>query len=274
MSMEASRRDGSPHIMALLAERLFLSEKFELWDRFVSEVASTITDDALFDLFAAVSQNPPKPELPAGLSLLGLGRRLEPFVEELLNRSEAAVKVARRIILDHGISETERVALFQRLNRAEASGQDKFIEEVIANEQVGQSVRWEALVRVANHASSAQWIGFLTRQQTRTSNEILSEKMDEAAGRVARRIEAGMSELTAQEAALYRQLTASPGSYSPTIRTELRRLLELFLENRSHRPSPDILLLMQKTLIPPIRTYEADRVRSELRFLEWRGSAP
>lgn len=274
MSMEASRRDGSPHIMALLAERLFLSEKFELWDRFVSEVASTITDDALFDLFTAVSQNPPKPELPAGLSLLGLGRRLEPFVEELLNRSEAAVKVARRIILDHGISETERVALFQRLNRAEASGQDKFIEEVIANEQVGQSVRWEALVRVANHASSAQWIGFLTRQQTRTSNEILSEKMDEAAGRVARRIEAGMSELTAQEAALYRQLTASPGSYSPTIRTELRRLLELFLENRSHRPSPDILLLMQKTLIPPIRTYEADRVRSELRFLQWRGSAP
>lgn len=267
--ISAARRDGTPEVLALASDTLFLGEHFAEWQSFVAQVARALSVKQMDAFSAMFGRVPPRPELPAGLTILNLDRGIEPLTIELLRQNAALAGHFRQIVADGNRPEQQRVGLLDALNQANVVGQVEFLLMLGTTPDVDRSVRWEALVWLANHNDDPDVATALREKATRGSDDPLAPKVAEVAERIAQRDDAPRSARQAEELA---QRLSLSGSITPDLARDLRRYLAQLSQERDSRPDARLLqALLDVHSQFGARTYNSERERALIRYLRWNG---
>lgn len=265
--VSVARRDGAPPLLALVADTLFLAERFEEWRSFVAQVAGALTVEQMDAFSTMFGRIPPRPELPAGLTILNLDRGIEPLTVELLRRSATLADRFRQIVADENRPLPQRVGLLGVLNQADVAGQTEFLLMLGCTPEADKSVRWEALVRLANHGENDGVATALREHATLEPEDPLAPKVAEVAERIAQRVNAPSD---AGEAEHLSQRLSQSGSITPEIARDLRRYLERLSEERDPRPEGHLLqALLNVHSRLGAQTYASARERALIRYLLW-----
>ncbi len=161
-TLERAAADSSPRVRADVAEWLYLNGQFEEWDSFLSTNAASLSVADAESLYELLDNEPVRLELPAAMSILGMGRGLPNFVIEIFRRSGDAVAVARQQFHTSRTTQARNENLLSLLHQANPAGYVGLLEDIISTSEDDSPWLWQAVWQYGQIASGEKSVSFLS----------------------------------------------------------------------------------------------------------------
>lgn len=163
-----------------LAERLYLKGRFEDWSAFVERAAAGLSESHRLELFEVACRGSGRPELPAGLSMLGLGRGTRSLTVEFLRRNPNGLESLKGFLLAEGKEGLNRAALLDVADEARPEGYLRTLRELVAELPPASSLRRQVVRKLGQTAGDAETLRFLTEFTGNVPDDPLTSTLAEA----------------------------------------------------------------------------------------------
>jgi len=191
--------DPSPHVMAEAAGWLYQNGRYPEWNEFLERTFAVMTADQFEAVMPRLDSRPIRLEVPAAMSLLGIGRGLEDYTIEMLRRNSIAVTVAKGQLLAATTPEIRKENLLKLLDAANPPEYTEVLRQIIATSQDDRPLRWQAVWNLGQTAVDAQALSFVSEWIQQHSADVLHDKLQEAATIIAARMNSTISASEALE---------------------------------------------------------------------------
>jgi hypothetical protein len=272
-TLERAAADSSPHVRAEVAEWLYLNRRFEEWDSFLSTNVASLSVVGTESLYELLDNIPLRLELPAAMSILGMGRGLPNFVIEIFRRNGHSVAIAQQQLKASRTPPAWKENLLCLLHQANPAGYVAALEEIISASEDDSPLRWQAAWQYGQAASGEQSVGFLSGLLERHPQDRLFEKLKGALIAVSNRTVEATSPLSKLELRLKDEVRLQQFRQGDMA----GNLISYYVEGakRERAFSPDLELL--KSIKGGYQTnmkddYSFRRTRADIDYLIWKVS--
>lgn len=161
--LSAAASDPSPWVAAQAAEWLYFHADFDRWRNYLTAVAQAWTPAKTAEVLDRFAANPgSSPEVPAGLTILQLGRALPDFVGALLNSAPPLQTDFADALLDPAIPPEARTALLDIFREARPPAYTALTEKLITAYGEDSPARFRAFTHyvtpTGDPATVADWL--------------------------------------------------------------------------------------------------------------------
>lgn len=210
--LDRTASDPSPYVPAEAAAWLYSAGRFEEWNDYLNGSLAVMTADQLTAVMAKLDSRPVRLEVPAAMSLLGIGRRLEDYVTEIMRRSSVGVSVAQGQLASSTVPEIQKENLLKLLHDANPSEYNRILREIIAASQDDRPLRWQAVWNFGQTAADVDSLTFVSSWTQQHATDLLHDKLQEASVSIAARVAETAS---ASEALEQRLMAATATATTP-----------------------------------------------------------
>jgi len=269
--LSSALTDSSPFLAAQAAEWLFLNGRFPEWDRLMKEAVRVWGGAKIEQTFLLLDSKLPRPEMPAALSLLQLGRSLPRFLSELVSRDPAAPAAVGSGLMNGSASLARQEALVSILAEARPAGYAETLRLVIARGDAPESVRLGAMIGLCEGAPDAATARYLADFAATHPQDAIAARATQMAEGIERQTTSREAPLAVIEEGFRQSLMATnavadraPGA-----------ILALYIESlrRDRFAVPDRALLeagRQLLSALPHRDYAMRQRLADIDYLLWR----
>jgi len=263
--------DGSPFVKAEIADWLYFKNRFPEWDSFLNKVIASLSTSTIEALFELLDSKPVRMELPAAMTILGLGRGLPYLTVEILRRSPDAVANARRQLQAPGVPLVRKENLLSLLHAANPMEYMRILEEIISASEDDSPLRWRAVWQYGQKGSGDTSVGFLSLLVDQHPQDRLAEELRDALTAVNNRTTNAMTPVSKLEL----RLQADTRLHRYEQDSASAKLVSYYVEmaKREHSFSPDLELLrsIQRTYATNATSdYLFRRMRADIDYLVWK----
>lgn len=182
--------DVSAYVQSEAAAWLYLNGRFNEWDAFLRENCSSKSRDDLEAIFALLDTTPIRLDLPAAVSLLGLGRGLPDYVIEVFRRNAESIAFARQQLDDARIPMMQKENVLALLHQANPPDYTGILQSIIASSDDDHPLRWQAVWNYSQTASDVESRDFLSIWLDQHPRDRLRDKLEESSVAISERISA------------------------------------------------------------------------------------
>ncbi|HNX52237.1 MAG TPA: hypothetical protein PKI68_00675, partial [Pontiellaceae bacterium] len=143
--LEIAVHDPEPVIPAEVGQWLYLNNRFDQWDSFLNNYATNQQPSQMESLLGLCDRVPVSVEVPAGMSILTIGRGLPLLLQEMSRRSDLVAQEISCRILDPSVADNNRLSLFNVMQEARPAGFAAILTNLVSQSTQYSPLRFKAV---------------------------------------------------------------------------------------------------------------------------------
>lgn len=273
--LDVAARDPAPVVPAEVSHWLYFNSRFDQRDGFLNQVAMQLSPPQKDSIFSVCDRVPVSVEVPAGLSILCIGRGLPLLLAEVVRRSPSLAADMKRHVLDPATPVTRRLSLLDVMRQSRPEGYADALTNLISQNAMRSPVRFQAARELGEIGADANTLAFLEAASANLSDP-LAPTLKVAASKVQKRTLEGDAPLQRLGEALEQAIRAREAGNAQTNLTALfEQYVEAAMKNDWASPDPTLLLAAkQEVQSKAFSDYSQRKRLADTEYLLWKATQP
>lgn len=267
-ALELATNHPSPLVRAEAQRWLYLQQMFDPWSGLLSAIGQTVKEeDEIKVLLGYLDHDPPYLELPAVMSMFGLGRSIQHYLLWLTAANQKIASLLFAEVLNESRTEIRREHLVDILHTRPPTGYNDFLKAVISNREASNNLRWKAVKKYAETIANKDDIAFLEELQSTEQSPDMQKAIPKAITKARELLSQSAEQFRQLQKQIVHMLSRSEGELDFQM---LSKYIKLSMATPSITPDTETLRLVQLSLRQrDLKTHRQRELEADIAYLLW-----
>ena len=194
--------ESSHYIKSDFSYWLFLENKFDDWEKFISITSASITMSEAREMLILYKNGGFFSEAYPSMQTINFGRHFNEYVTEIMNRNSVVLTTAGDILVNGELDTIGGVdggmSLIKIIERSKADNYEEVLTKIIGNSDGNSAVRWQAVQILSLHEYPNEYFKFLEKYLYENPNDTLAGKIKSVLSSDFKKMDERMQEIIAK----------------------------------------------------------------------------